>query len=110
MFRGVPVVLLAFLVSASFLGGGITHAITPHDHGHSHGGEMPAIWQDLHAAFRHDEKIDFVVSATQLTLFSVLALVLVEGFRPRRFVLAEVLDPSRGEKLRRGIIPYRRFG
>jgi hypothetical protein len=100
------ILLFACLVAFSLLFGGFAHNIVPHEHGHSHEGEISLIWQNLHAALRHEGGEDMLlpIAYTFSLALSVVAFALVY------FERASVHDPVRGVLLRRGIVAHRRFG
>ncbi len=103
-------ILLACALTGSLLVGPTTHAVVPHEHGHSHGSEPSYIWQDLHAALRHENKSTFVAAILPLVLVGT-ALTLLTFFAYPLGLLGTiaVLDPHRGHMLTRGILAHRRF-
>lgn len=104
--------ILAFVLAFGLASGVLIHAAFPHEHGEVGKGVSP-IWQTLHMALRHEDKKTFFVLADAsafplaetnagiTTGLVLIALILYVRQRP----FDAMLDP-----LRRGIVPYRKFG
>ena len=105
-FAQSAAVMIGAILAFSLISGGLMHALIPHDHGgHHHVGETSSIWSSLHAALRHEDKQTLPI----FNMLTVVALILVV----RQLSLRREIDThvdSLMEFLRRGIVPYRRFG
>lgn len=88
--------LLVLVVIPALLFGSVLHTLIPHSHD---GGEM--VWQELHAALRHDTKATVVFAAVLLTVLAPLFAFVFLKLAPLTFA-ADML-------LTRGIHKYRKF-
>lgn len=96
--------LFGLILSVALVIGNPVHAIVEHDHGHAHGAES-SMWQTLHSSLRHDDKQ--ILPAIDLLAIVGIALCVSALIVPSRSV--RTVD-SRLQSLRRGIVPYRKFG
>ena len=118
--RRTSSIFLAVVLVVMVLGGGLLHALVPHDHGNGdeHGGTAgeSIIWQIFHSALKHDDKkaLFAMVEPLVLFLFAVILLKTLNTLNPildtREFFDPRVHDAVRTSALRRGIFPYRAFG
>ncbi len=100
----IPVIAFGILLTLSLLFGNPAHALIAHDHGHAHGAES-TMWQTLHSSLRHEDKKILPVSVSLM----MLGIVLIAS--------ATIIPTRRNHPvdgalraLRRGIVPYRKFG
>lgn len=104
---------VAFVLIATLLGAGVSHALVPHAHSHDHTQGESVIWSTLHSSLRHEDK-KLLVASVEGTLLSVLAFVVFTGAlvvsRRRHTNQAEEDDMSMCDALRKGIYRYRAFG
>jgi hypothetical protein len=109
--------LVTFLASAcllTLLTAGLLHALIPHHHGaidHHGDDQETAVWTDLHSAVLHDQKKFLAVFSESLllTVLSAIAVSLLLVRIPKYNLEVVALDPNAGRRLRRGIVPHRKF-
>ncbi len=96
--------LCGLILSVALVIGNPVHAIVEHEHGHSHGAES-SMWQTLHSSLRHDDK-------KIIPVYDLLSIVGIALCISALVVPARRIRPvdSRLQSLRRGIVPYRKFG
>lgn len=104
---------IALFLAVGLSTGVLVHAAFPHEHGESSGG-VASIWQALHAALRHEDKKTFFAAADALPLsFSgidvSIALELLIAVFLILYAKRKPVDAML-RALRRGIVPYRKFG
>jgi len=100
------IVFLALVLAMVVLWGPLVHGMLPHQHS-----KNDAVANLLHSALRHEDKtLGDIVPATPIFTAVVVALIfstLLLPFIPA--VMLRARAPSLAP-LRRGILPYRRFG
>ena len=105
------VILLAFVVVFVLSSGGILHAIVPHEHNYDGSKDVGVIWEQLHAAVRHEDKKTLLVSADALPLF-VFGMNVALGYLGAALILFYIRRKPFNtilDALRSGIVPYRKF-
>ncbi len=104
MTRRIGGIVFGIILVASLLSGSVVHALVPHEHGEDHDHHSESIvWQSLHASLRHEDKkaLPFFDSfATVGTVF----LATIISVRMFSYTVAIA------DEIRKGIVPYRRFG
>jgi hypothetical protein len=98
----------------TFLTAGLLHDAIPHHHGavDNHGNDTDsAIWATLHSAVQHDQKQFLVIFTESLlvAVISAISITLFQFFTPLFDPDTLVLNPYAGDRLRRGIVPHRKF-
>jgi|SRR6185369_1065438 len=94
--------IISLFLASSLFGGGLLHAVVPHEHGESHS-SSETIWASLHGALAHEQK-DILFTLP----FVLIAIALSIVFAPI-FALKELVLQPRLDELRRGVAMYRRF-
>ena len=105
------VIFLAFVVVFALSSGSILHAVIPHEHNHDDRKDAGVIWEQLHAAVRHEDKQTLLASADALPLFALginIALGCLGAVFIPLYIRQKPFTTLLGA-LRSGIVAYRKF-
>ncbi len=100
--------LAALVLLVALVGGGLVHAIVPHDDGDNHHDAKSVVWGSLHSALQHEDK-SFALLAVVFTYAVGVVVLVTYAFRTELLFEAVAAD-SRLQHMRRGAAKYRRFG